>query len=310
MRHTDLRLCAALLVVAAASAFPAAQQKPLFSFHSNPWLNLHHFVRSVARGGPAPAELSERERAQWTAGVEFYKPYVPRDLLFDEGMVAIKYALRGAEGKTSLEGVKIDPALRTTLERLMPIYQEHWWPEHDRANRAWSVAIQSLLDRHGAAISQALTRVYGVMWPSEPMHVDLSVTAGPNSGYATVDPPHIVISSTDPGYRGYGGLEMLFHESSHPLGAFFQETRQAAAAQKVTIPPQLSHAVLFYTAGELTTRELKAHGIDYAQYAGPGLYANLCGAGCREKIVEHWTPRLDGKRSTAEALSALVAAFR
>jgi hypothetical protein len=36
----------------------------------------------------------------------------------------------------------------------------------------------------------------------------------------------------------------------------------------------------------------------------------MCGAGCREKIIEHWTPRLDGKRSIDEALSALVASFR
>jgi hypothetical protein len=36
----------------------------------------------------------------------------------------------------------------------------------------------------------------------------------------------------------------------------------------------------------------------------------MCGAGCREKIVEHWTPVLDGKRSIAEALSALVASFK
>jgi hypothetical protein len=31
-----------------------------------------------------------------------------------------------------------------------------------------------LVDRHGAALSQSLARVYGVTWPSEPMHVDLS----------------------------------------------------------------------------------------------------------------------------------------
>ena len=45
------------------------------------------------------------------------------------------------------------------------------------------------------------------------------------------------------------------------------------------------------------------------QYAGEGLYTNLCGAGCR-KIAEHWTPRLDGKRSLADSLSALVASFK
>jgi len=88
-----------------------------------------------------------------------------------------------------------------------------------------------------------------------------------------------------------------------------QRVQQAASEQNVSVPPQLWHAVLFYTAGELTTRELKAHGIAYRQYASQGLYTNLCGAACREKIAEHWTPRLDRKRSIADCLSALVSSF-
>ena len=313
MKLSSLRLFVALLVVALASALPAAQPKPLFSFHSNPWLNLHHYVRAVARGGTAATGLSPDEQTQWTAGVEFYEPYVPRDLLLDDGMVAIKKALRDAEGKTSLDGITIDPALKTTLERLMPIYQKHWWPEHDRSNREWIAAIQPLVDRHGAAISQALTRTYGVTWPSEPIPVDLSVTAGPVGGYTTINPAHVMISSTDAGNRGYRALEIVFHESSHGLGLFqalIQPLGRSAAEQKVTVPPQLWHAVLFYTAGELTRRELTARGIDYTEYAGPGLYTNLCGAGCRDKIAEHWGPHLDGKRSSADALSGLVAAFK
>jgi hypothetical protein len=103
---------------------------------------------------------------------------------------------------------------------------------------------------------------------------------------------------------------MLFHEGSHGVSQLFEQVSQAADEQKVTVPRQLWHGVLFYTAGELTTRELKAHGIAYTQYAGQGLYTNLCGAGCREKIAEYWTPRLDGRRSIADSLSALVASFK
>jgi len=191
----------------------------------------------------------------------------------------------------------------------MPIYQKRWWPEHDRANRAWIAAVQPLLDRHGLALSQAVARTYDVTWPSSPIPVDVSVTAGPNGAYTT-GPTHVTISSSDPGYQGLAALEMLFHEASHGVDDLFQQVRQAASEQKVSVPPQLWHGVLFYTAGELTTRELKAHGIAYTQYAGQGLYSNLCGAGCREKIAEHWTPRLDGAKSIADALSALVASFK
>ena len=306
--------CVGLLlasVVAIATMRPAAQSNALFSFHSNPWLNLHHFARASARGGPVPTGLSDEESRQWAAAVEFYKPYAARDLLFDDGMINIKNALRGAEGKASLDGIAIDAGVKETLERLMPIYQKPMWPEHDRVNRAWIGAVQPLLDRHGTALSQALTRTYESTWPSDPVPVDLCVTAGPNGVYTTGPPTHVTISSSEPSLQGLAALEMLFHESSHSaVSNLFARVRQASSEQRVSVPPQLWHAVLFYTAGELTTRELKAHGIVYTPYAGQGLYTNLCGAGCREKIAEYWTPRLDGKRSLAECLAALVASFK
>jgi hypothetical protein len=311
MRHSDLRAAIVTILIGAAAAFPAAQQKPLFSFHSNAWLNLHHYVRAAARGGPAATGLTEDEQKQWAAGVEFYKPYAARDVLRDDGMVAIASALRGAEGKNTLDGIAIDPALKSMLERLMPIYRTHWWPQHDRANREWITAIVPLVERHGEAISQSLLRTYGTTWPAQPMHVDLSVVAGPVGGFSVNN--HITISSSDPSYRGYAALEMAFHEASHGLGLFdglIQPLDRAAAGQTVTLPPQLWHAVLFYTAGEMTMRELKAHGIDYSPYANAAFYDNMCGPGCFAKIAEHWTPHLDGKRSIPDALSALAVAFR
>ena len=311
---TDMSRCLLLLLasfVAIATMRPAAQSNALFAFHSNPWLNLHHFARASARGGPAPTGLSEEESRQWTAGVEFYKPYAARDVLRDEGMVDIKSALRGAEVKPSLDGIKIDAGLKATLERLMPIYRKHWWPEHDRGNRAWIAAVQPLLERHGTALSQALTRTYDTTWPNDPIPVDLSVTAGPTGAYTTGPPTHVTISSSEPSHQGLASLEMLFHEGSHsPVSDLFQRVRQAASDQKVSVPPQLWHGVLFYTAGELTARELKAHGIAYTPYGRQDLYTNLCGAGCREKIAEYWTPRLDRKQSIADSLSRLVASFK
>jgi hypothetical protein len=309
-RHLILLAAVVSLATVRANAQPAPPSA-LFTFHSNAWLNLHHFVRSNARGGPAPTGLSDDDVKQWAAGVEFYKAYASRDLLADEGMVAIKTALRRAEGKPDLNGIEIDGALRATLERLMPIYQKRWWPEHDRANRAWIDAVQPLLARHGTALSQAITRAYETTWPAAPVPVDLSVTAGPVGAYTSGPPTHVTISSRDPGYQGLAALEMVFHESSHSsVSNLYQRVTRAAAEQGVSVPPQLWHGVLFYTAGELTTRELKAHGIAYTEYAGADLYTNLCGPTCRGRIVEHWTPRLDGKRSTAASLAALVASFK
>jgi hypothetical protein len=59
----------------------------------------------------------------------------------------------------------------------MPIYRRHWWPAHDRTNREWIAAVRPLVDRHGAALNQAMARAYDVTMPDNPVWVDVSVRA-------------------------------------------------------------------------------------------------------------------------------------
>jgi hypothetical protein len=47
---------------------PAAQADALFSFYSNPWMNLHHILWSRGQGSPLPADMPDTEREAWTAG--------------------------------------------------------------------------------------------------------------------------------------------------------------------------------------------------------------------------------------------------
>jgi hypothetical protein len=306
-RFTVLLACA----IAIAQRGPTAQTDALFSFHTNSWLNLHHILWSKGDGAPLPADMSESDRAAWQAGIEFYAPYSKRNLLFDADLLAIKEGLRTAGERKSLDGLPIDDAVKTTLERLMPIYRKYWWPAHDRINREWIAAVRPLLDRHAAALNEAIARAYDVTMPDNPVWVDVSVQASPNGAYEAGPVTHVMISSVDPGYRGYKALEMLFHERSHAWGgALVRPIFAAASEQSVKVPQQLPHAVLFYTAGELTKRELAAHGIDYGHFAHPNIYINMCGAGCEDKMAVHWTPHLEGRRSIVESLSALVATFK
>lgn len=320
--------CASALACASAAAprapAPASplQQERLFEFQSNFWVNLHHFARAVARGMPARAELTAAERNSWDAGVALYRArYADRDLLFDDGMVEIKEALRHVEGEAPLGAVgavgalgaaPLDPELTSTLERLAPIYRAHWWAEHDAANRAWIAAIQPLLASHGAAIARRVAGAYGQSWPRAPVPVNLAVSAGPNDAYTTTRPTATTIASTSQDIRGLAALEIVFHEASHAWGLAIQTAiAKASAARRKTVPPQLWHAVLFHTAGESTRRTLAADGIDgYVEYAvRQDVYVKLCGDGCRERVAEHWDPHLDGKTSIEAALDALVAAW-
>ena len=298
---------------ACASATPPhPPERPLFAFQSNFWVNLHHFARAVARGMPAPGELSAAERSAWDAGVAFYRDrYMNRDLVFDEGMIEINNALRVVTGTASLGAAPLDPELKATLERLAPIYRAHWWPAHDAANRAWIAAVEPLLRRHGATLSRRIAASYDRSWPEAPIPVDLSVTAGPVGAYTTSPPTHTTIAP-GPGYGGLASLEMLFHEASHAWGKALQdEIRESSEARHKTVPPQLWHAVLFYNAGELTRRTLLKDGVsDYVEYAvRQNLYPDLCGTSCRELVAQAWDPHLDGRASIEEAIDGLVAAW-
>ncbi len=311
--RSSLTLLLLAVGACASAAPPPAPERPPFTFQSNFWLNLHHFARAVGRGMPAPAELSAAERSAWDEGVAFYRDrYSERDLLFDEGMVKIKEALRGVGGTTSLGAAPLDPELKSTLERLAPIYLAHWWPAHDAANRAWIEAVQPLLSRHGAALSRRVAASYGQSWPSTPVPVDLSVQAGRVGAYTTVNPTHATIAPSTPGLSGLGALEILFHESSHAWDQMLENAiGKASAARKKTVPRQLWHAVLFYNAGELTRRTLAEDGVaGYVEYAvRQKVYPGLCGDGCRELVAKAWDPHLDGKATIEEALDGLVAAW-
>jgi hypothetical protein len=305
-----LRLLLLTCGIALTLSAPSAQQQSLFTFHSNPWLNLHLHLRAGVRGMPPPSGLSTDEQAQWAAAVGFYKPYAQRDLFSDE-MRAINEALHGAENRPTLDGVAIDADLKATLERMMRLYRRVGWPEQDRVNRAWIAALEQLLEQHGRALRRAIAATYDTTWPNEPISVDVTSTAGVDGAYTTFPPIRIMIASPDPSYQGLHALEMVFHESSHSnISNLFERVRQVAADRNVQVPAHLWHGVLFFTAAELTARELNSHGIAYTPYADDKLYEALCGAGCRDKIARYWSPRLDGKQSVADALTALVASFK
>ena len=305
--------CIALLAMSCASHAHVSRDASaprLFAIQSNMWVNLHHFLRVVARGEPAPATLDAGEQEIWDAAVATYKAKdMNRDLLRDDGMLAIKNTLRTVAGDASLPDIPGEPELRDLLERVAPVYRRHWWPAHDTINRAWIATAQPLVARYGEQLSRELAASYGESWPAEPIPVDVSVSAGPVGAY-TSWPPHTTIASTDASYYGLASLEMLFHESSHQWGKRLDTAiRNAAEIHKKQVPPQLWHAVLFYNSGELTRRALVADGVGwYRDYASAhDLYPSLCGAGCRERVVKHWKPHLDGQLSIEAALDNLVA---
>ena len=310
---------------AASTPGGAATAQKLFVFHSGFWINLHHFLYEEAaaeEAGPRPtahepelasdssvtATLNDDERRDWAAAVSYYRTnIIERDLLKNDAMRILKNRLEDRENSPTLAGANIDPPLARVLGRAAPIYRAHWWPQHDRANHAWIDGVTLLVVKNGAALAQSLANAYETQWPDTPLRVDVVAYANWAGAYTTLRPTRSVISSTDEGNQGIAGLEVLFHEASHPLiDKVGDSLIRDFAARKRTPPLDLWHAVLFFTTGFFVQQIYP----NYMPYADRFDLWNRGGwSSYRELLVKDWQPRLEGKVRLDTALSQLAADY-
>lgn len=307
MNDTVARVATVMLL----TATPASAQT-LFDFHSGIWMNLHHYLHSLARAaGPLqedlPAGATDRERTQWSAAVEFYRTrFGKRRLVFDEMLVGIKQQLIAAESRESLADLTLRPEHRRVLEQAAPIYRKHWWPEHDARNKSFIASLQRLLDEHGNAIAARLARSYDSTWPAEGIRVDVVRDAGPPGNAYTTNvprPTHITIGADDAGLLS---LELIFHEASHHWDQRLMKAVGDAATQLAVPPlPDLWHALLFYNAGRITADVLNAAGVrDYELYMVRGKVFDR--PGWHDTIARHWSGFLAGEVSRDEAILRIL----
>jgi hypothetical protein len=339
MRRGTSHLLALLVATGSACAGNQAAQHPgappvrrvaadrLFELRSSFWLNLHHFlyVQARARMGrdrtrpevvaslgdtAGLGERSAEERRAWEASIAHYeRALAERDLTFDSAAVGIKDRLAeiadGSESRAALAAAGLDPELRAVLEDAAPLYRALWWPRHDAANRAWIESMRPLLQRHGDAIAAGVTRAVMVSWPATPIRVDVSAYTNWAGAYTTEHPAHIMISSTAEGYRGTLGLEMLFHEAMHTLEDSLASARtRARQTTGKRVPYDLVHAIIFYTAGEVTRRVVPAH-TPYITAQGLRTRGSL--ARYFHLLERRWRPYLDARASFSDAFAAIVA---
>lgn len=301
----------------------------LFAFHSEPTINLHHFLFRWATLEAPPGtrtpvfpdiplwtsdrarleDLSESERATWTEALDFYRKHlIGNRLLFDRDLVAIRDALTG---KGSREGVaEGKDAVFEHLDGCLPIYERHWWPRHDRINRDWVVAMVPLLVRHEREIASRIAAAYEAEWPSPPNRVDVLAYSNRVSAYTTSE-PHSSISSADPSLALPWGFEILFHEHSHsnaleqPLRAI---VHGAFEPHQLRPPRNLWHVLLFATAGEVVRSVRVAAGEDdYVPY-GPKnrvFHSREVDRRAWQAVEEYWYPAL----AKGEPLSAVIDAI-
>jgi hypothetical protein len=300
-----------------------AAESKRFVFRSGFWLNLHHFLYVLGRaqnGAPdrrraavanAPADLEglaarpEGERAPWDDAVRFYASGPStKDAVFDDDLVKTTRTLGAAGDSSDLSGLPLDPQLVAALRRAAPVYRTVWWPRHSTANAARRDDLQRVIDKYGAALVRRLTTVYRTEWPSEPRMIELSAYSNWAGAYST-DGGLIVFSSTDEAISGMLGLEILLHESSHQWDEEIAKRVSAVAAkQGKAVPALLSHALVFFTSGELVTEVAPDH-VPYAVKFG---LWNQRGLGAFKPLLDqYWRPYIRGGGTFEDAIAAILA---
>ena len=323
-----MRLVIVLLCVVFALAAPARAQRDrnarVFVFHAADfWLNLHQFLYVLGRhearlpdrtrramlGAPSDADrglasLSSEEQRVWRAAVTFYAAGPSQqDAVFDEPLINIGQALARAGGSSSLPRGSVDEPVAKTLDGVAAMYRTVWWPRHRRANADWAATTEALSRTHGGAILAFITRAYGLPWPRDgyPVHV----TAYTNwAGAFSTRGNLLLIASMDPGNRGLTGLEIAFHEAMHQWDDTVEGMlEREAQRQSTTRPGLLSHALIFYTAGEA----VKSIAPDHVGYAeANGLWRQRGLGAFKPALDSEWKPYLNGRGTRDQAFAAIL----
>jgi hypothetical protein len=270
------------------------------------------------------AALAPEEQQAWAAALNYYaQDLAGRDLLFNGDMVKIKDRLADLESCKNLSGhgspecaSGLRAELVAALERAAPVYRARWWPEHDRANRAWIAGVAPMVRQFGGALARQLAETYRADWPAGRLRVDVVIHGGPFGAYTSLDPVRLAISSADPRNQGPAALEVLFHEASHALaGSVRDAIARECRARGKPIPRDLWHALLFYTTGEMVKRALStaeasaARSGSYTPYAYRyGLYARGWSA-YQRALERYWQPYLEGKVEFETAVARLVSSL-
>lgn len=263
-------------------------------------------LRAAVSGAPADQQqgmalLTAKEQALWKEAVlEYAAGPSKKDLIFDDPLPAVTIAL--ARARNAKSPGTIDPSIAAVLVRTAPLYRKAWWPKHRAANKAWREEIQSLVKRHGMVVLSFITNAYHMEWSTRGYDVHISAYCNWAGAYSTTG-NLLVLSSLSEANHGTTGLEIVFHEGMHQ----WDEPVEAALKQQgpqtdKRVLDNLSHALIFFTAGEAVRHVIPEH-VRYADKSGVwqrGMTRE------RDALTEIWKPYLDGRGTRDEAFAKLI----
>ena len=304
-----------------------AMAEPRLEFESNFWLNLHNFLYKEAKrrqriddDGPGARgntqadttglrALDPAERRAWDDALSYYTREVLTDRMAGGDSLVTRVNDRlAAAPEASLADGRLDSTLAARLTEVAPIYRSVWWPVHDAHNKAWITASRGLVERYGGCVFPELQRALKRPWPSAPIVIHATTYASWFGAYTTTATgPNVTISTNAVGNQETYALEEILHESAHAgelLGAGESAMAADAVKHKLSIEPELSHVLLFYTTGEIVSGVIPSH-VPYAERFGIWSRTNEL-TRLRGILADTWKPYLSGGTSFEQALDAVV----
>ena len=319
-------LIGAALTMLAATALAAQARQRIFVFDQPFWINLHHYLyvlgrveakmpdveRRAVAGAPANqsaglGSLDDRERQVWRESVAAYAAGLSRrDAVFDTEMVNATAALIKARGTTAGQIPGLEPGISAVLVRAAPVYRKGWWTGHEAANQRRIQELERVVADHGQGMLAFITRAYQENWPADGYPVRIAAYSNWAGAYSTRE-QILIMSSLDEETRGVYGLETVFHEAMHQWDDAIDARLRAVAkrAGLARVPDNLTHAMIFYTAGEAARRAVPDHA-PYAERNGMWKQGRI--AAFRDALDRHWKPYLGGAGSLETALESMLRA--
>ena len=309
---------------AATKAPTASRGTKYYEFRNGFWMNLHHtlFREAVVekmdeqareKSSLVPlssAGLSKEEKETWDRALHFYAvTFARRRLLFDDQLVVFNNLLGDLGNREKLNSTGLPEDFVKCLESAAPVYRNHWWPEHQKANEQFIAEMRPKVEDFGPEVIPQLERSFEMKWQTQPLPIDVTYYVAEVGGaYTTTSPGHTTIASSREDTHGLAGLETLFLEGAHTLTDKMASALRDECERQKTDCDDLWHATQFYTVGAVVRKVLAGRGTpDYVPYADKfGLYQRGSWPKFRPALGLVWQAYLDGKSNFDQAIANLV----
>lgn len=294
-----------------------------FTFHSNFWINMHHFLyqqaknRRVARKYAQQEreileQLSQKMKRPYDEAIAYYqKNIIDKPLTFNGELIANRNALILNKSQTRLTGKQLNKSLKQVLNKFAPIYKKHFWKIHHQANQKIIKTYLPTIKKFENEVFRLLAKWAQNPWKKGKIRVDLTKFANWAGAYTTNGPTIVTLSSVDNRHQGSLFIEILFHEPSHSIissrrYAVAKTINEVTTAANKKAPRVFWHYVLFYFAGKATQMQYQKMDKPHQLYMQSRLVSPFNFA----LMEKYFTPYFDDKTTLKQAITSILAEWQ